>query len=65
MGEKIRTKMTEDPICPYCGHIHKGLIFFGNKELKCQKCGKIYKYDFYVFYSSWKKEELNGSTRDN
>lgn len=48
--------MTKDPVCPYCGHLYKGALFFDKKEIKCSECGKIYEYDFYIFYSSWKKK---------
>lgn len=50
----MRTKMTENPVCPYCGHMYKGPLLFSDKEIKC---GKIYEYDFYIFYSSKKKEK--------
>lgn len=53
----MRNAMIENPVCPYCGHIHKGPLFFDNKKIKCSNCGKIYEYDFYIFYSSWKEGE--------
>lgn len=53
----MRTMMTNELICPYCGHIHKGSLFFDNKKIKCGKCGKTYEYDVHIFYSTWKEGE--------
>ena len=59
----MRTKMTNELVCPYCGATYdKDEIEYSKKisnEMKCEKCGKIYEYDVHVFYSSWKKGDGN------
>ncbi len=55
----MRTKMTNELVCPYCGAIQdmsEVSIFSNDKIIECEECDREFEYDVHVFYSSYKKE---------
>lgn len=60
----MRTTMTNELICPYCGAIqdmNEVNIFSEDncrdRVIPCEVCEKEFEYEVHVFYSSKKKEE--------
>lgn len=60
----MRTMMTNELICPYCGEkmeepavVNVGEYTNDYTLIECENCGEDFLFKVHVFYSSWKKEE--------
>ena len=63
----MRTKMTNELVCPHCGAIQdmSDVKIFSedncrDRNISCENCEREFKYEVHVFYSSWKKGDSNG-----
>ncbi len=60
----MRTMMTNELICPYCGAVQDmdDVKIFSedncrDRNISCENCDKEFEYEVHVFYSSKKKGE--------
>ncbi len=52
----MRTKMTNELVCPHCGAKQEIYRLPESKITECQKCKKKFEYKIHIFFSTWKKE---------
>lgn len=45
-GEPIETSCTDDPVCPYCGHVHQDSWEWDGAEGEhaCDDCGEKFRW---------------------
>lgn len=56
----MRTKMTNELVCPHCGAIQEQLYKLPeSKVVECQKCKKKFEYEIHIFFSTWKEKEYD------